>query len=427
MNQAAEERFESQRAIAQWFFVNGFVTASWVAHVPGRAVDLEASPGALGLALLGMAVGSVIGMSLAPTSIRLFSAGRSGWGAGFIYALLFPLPLLAWSVPTLGISLVIFGVVHGLMDVAMNAAAAATEKSLGRPVMAGFHGWFSIGMVAGVSIGIAALNNGLGVAGHAAGVIGFAALLLLTSLPLRHEARSDASAAKSGGAAIEAEMFILAGLSFVCLFLEGAMADWAGLLSVGFGAKPEMAPVAYGAFTATWAGGRFIGDRLTAQLGDTTVMTLGALIASAGMTVALTGATPAWVAIGSAVVGFGLANTAPILFRAGASGDHSGRGLALVTGVGYFGFLVGPPLVGFMAEEVGLPRAMILVVVGGLILAAGSAAFASRRGRMARAAATSANSAKTSYVAGGAGEFQRNFQSEEGDIKDERQEHTNAI
>lgn len=424
MSQASGERFESQRAISLWFWINGFVTASWVAHVPGRAVDLEASPGALGLALLGMAVGSVAGMSLAPMSIRLFGAGRSGWGAGFIYSLLFPLPLLAWSVPSLGVALVIFGVVHGLMDVTMNAAAAATEKSLGKPVMAGFHGWFSIGMVAGVSIGVAALANGLHVAGHAAGVIGIATLLLLTSLPMRHEARPDAHKAGNPSAGIDPEMFMLAGLSFVCLFLEGAMADWAGLLSVGFGAKPEMAPVAYGAFTATWAGGRFLGDRMTAKLGDTTVMSIGGVIASAGMALGLWGATPFWVAVGSGIVGIGLANTAPILFRAGASGDHSGRGLALVTGVGYFGFLVGPPLVGFLADAVGLPRAMLLVVVGGLVLAAGAAAYAARRKRLRAAEVLKAGNFDP---AGVAGDVQVKFHSEEGAKKDERKEHANAI
>ena len=174
---------ELPSAISKWFLVNGFVVAGWIAHIPRQKVALQTSPGPLGLALLCMAVGSIFGMMAAPRMIGRLGAGRAAWMAGFAFAFLVPFPLLVGSVPLLGLSLLAFGTMHGLMDVTMNAAAAACEKDADRPLMSSFHGWFSVGMVAGVSGGVAALKAGLPPAAHAVLVIAIAAGLLLSAWP----------------------------------------------------------------------------------------------------------------------------------------------------------------------------------------------------------------------------------------------------
>jgi hypothetical protein len=126
---------ELPSAISKWFLVNGFVVAGWIAHIPRQKVALQTSSGPLGMALLGMAVGSILGMMTAPRMLGRLGAGRVAWMAGFAFAFLVPGPLLAESVPLLGLSLLAFGLMHGLMDVTMNAAAAAYEKEVGRPLM----------------------------------------------------------------------------------------------------------------------------------------------------------------------------------------------------------------------------------------------------------------------------------------------------
>ena len=127
-------------------------------------------------------------------------------------------------------------------DVAMNKAAADHEQTLGRPVMAGFHGWFSVGMVAGVGAGAAALLIGIPPLVHAAIVIVLAVGVLSTGLPAKTSSHQPATgqpqAVGWGGRRVAA----LAGVAFICLFLEGAMADWSGLLTVAFGAGPAAAP-----------------------------------------------------------------------------------------------------------------------------------------------------------------------------------------
>src|SRR5579864_8076189 len=178
---APSRQTELPSAISKWFLVNGFVVAGWIAHIPRQKVALQTSLGPLGLALLCMAVGSIFGMMAAPRMIGGLGASRAAWMAGFAFAFLVPCPLLAGSVPLLGLSLLAFGTMHGLMDVTMNAAAAACEKDVGRPLMSSFHGWFSVGMVAGVSGAVAALKAGLPPAAHAALVIAIAAGLLLSA------------------------------------------------------------------------------------------------------------------------------------------------------------------------------------------------------------------------------------------------------
>ncbi len=362
-----------QRVITGWFALNGFVVASWVAHIPRVSAALGVRPGTLGLALLCMAAGSVLGMVVAPWAIRRTGAGRAAWVAALAFALLLPLPLSAGSVFTLAAGLLLFGAAHGLLDVAMNKAAADHEQTLGRPVMAGFHGWFSVGMVAGVGAGAAALLIGIPPLVHAAIVIVLAVGVLSTGLPAKTSSHQPATgqpqAVGWGGRRVAA----LAGVAFICLFLEGAMADWSGLLAVAFGAGPAAAPLAYCAFTACWAVGRFVGDRLTSQTGDVFIVRAGGILAAVGVGLGLMGGTPVWVMAGCALTGLGIANVVPLLFRSAARTTFDGRGLAIVTGVGYAGFLVGPPLVGFAANAVGLPRAMWLVVVGGLALAVGAA------------------------------------------------------
>src|SRR5580698_9873893 len=181
------------QVITVWFALNGFVVASWVAHIPRVSAALGVPPGTLGLALLCMAAGSLLGMVVAPSAMRRIGAGRVAWVAALVLALLLPLPLSAESVLALAAGLLLFGAGHGLLDVAMNKAAADYEQTLGRPVMAGFHGWFSVGMVAGVGAGAAALLLGIPPLVHAAIVIVLAVGLLSTWIPAKSSSHQPAT------------------------------------------------------------------------------------------------------------------------------------------------------------------------------------------------------------------------------------------
>ena len=365
----------SRQSISAWFFLNAFVIGSWVAHLPRLKAGLNASPGPLGLALLCMALGAGVTMALAPRVVGRLGAGRTAWAAGLAFALLVPVPLHARSVTGLGLALFAFGAANGFMEVAMNTAAAAAERALGRPVMSFFHGWFSVGVVAGVLGGVASLAAGLPPSVHAVAVTVLALGGLAYSRPAaRGEKEDTAGGRPTFGVVRNRRVLALAGMAFVCLLIEGAMADWAGILAADLGVPSEVAPLAFVAFSATWAVGRFVGDRLTRAVGDVVLVGAGGLAAAGGLGFGVATGDPAAGAAGGGAAGLGLANAVPILFRAGAAADPTGRGagLAVVSGVGYGGLLVGPPLLGWAAEVVGLRGAMLLVAAGGLLLAGGA-------------------------------------------------------
>ena len=178
-------------AVLILFFVNGTVLSSWVPHIPLVKERLGLSEGVLGLALLGMAVGAIAAMPLAGVFIARLGSQRVMRVATVAFCLSLPLPVLAPTLPFLVIALVIFGAGNGAMDVAMNAQAVGVEKAHGGAIMSSFHAFFSVGGLAGSSLGGLLLWAGVSPAIH---------VILVTSVFGSHWPRGAAVAVgRQGG------------------------------------------------------------------------------------------------------------------------------------------------------------------------------------------------------------------------------------
>jgi MFS family permease len=365
-------------AVLGIFFLNGFGFGSWAVRIPAVQERLDLGEGLLGLALLGMAAGSLVSMPLAGGLVsRLGSRPVVGaTGLGFFLAL----PLLAWS-PSLALlvpALAFAGASGGSLDVSMNAHAVAVEKGQGRPIMSSFHAAFSLGGLAGAAVGGAVAAWGVGVAPHLAGVCALSlaafALAYLRMLP------ADEDRGESGGPAFARPTRALAGLgviSFCVLLGEGAMADWSAVYLKGtLGTGPGFAAAGFAAFSAAMVAGRLLGDRVTARFGPVVLVRAGAAISAAGLGISLAVAHPAAALVGFACAGLGFSIIFPsALSAAGRTQDSAtGPAIAAVATAGYFGFLVGPPSIGFVAEGVGLGGALFIVVAlsAAIVVLAGS-------------------------------------------------------
>jgi predicted MFS family arabinose efflux permease len=343
----------------------------------------------LGLALLGMAAGSLVSMPLAGGLVsRLGSRPVVGaTGLGFFLAL----PLLAWS-PSLAflvLALAFAGASGGSLDVSMNAHAVAVEKVQGRPIMSSFHAAFSLGGLAGAAVGGGVAAWGVGVAPHLASVSALSlaafALAYLRMLP------ADEDRGQSGEPALARPTRALAGLgviSFCVLLGEGAMADWSAVYLKGtLGTGPGFAAAGFAAFSAAMVAGRLLGDRVTARFGPVALVRAGAAISAVGLGISLTVAHPAAALVGFACAGLGFSIVFPTaLSAAGRTKDSAtGPAIAAVATAGYFGFLVGPPSIGFVAEGVGLGGALFIVVAlsAAIVVLAGSVGrgYGKKRGR----------------------------------------------
>jgi MFS family permease len=376
-------------AVLGIFFLNGFGFGSWAVRIPAVQERLDLGEGLLGLALLGMAAGSLVSMPLAGGLVsRLGSRPVVGaTGLGFFLAL----PLLAWS-PSLALlmpALAFAGASGGSLDVSMNAHAVAVEKGQGRPIMSSFHAAFSLGGLAGAAVGGAVAAWGVGVAPHLAGVSALSlaafALAYLRMLP------ADEDRGESGGPAFARPTRALAGLgviSFCVLLGEGAMADWSAVYLKGtLGTGPGFAAAGFAAFSAAMVAGRLLGDRVTARFGPVALVRAGAAISAVGLGISLTVAHPAAALVGFACAGLGFSIIFPTaLSAAGRTKDSAtGPAIAAVATAGYFGFLVGPPSIGFVAEGVGLGGALFIVVAlsAAIVVLAGSVGrgYGKKRGR----------------------------------------------
>lgn len=371
-------------AVSAVFLINGALFATWAVNIPGVRTALHLSEAQVGAALLAVGIGSLLSMPL-----------TGGWiaraGSHRVTALLAPLtmlalvpPFLAPSLWPLSAALGVLGVLNGALDVAMNAQGVTVEKALGRPVMSRLHACFSLGGVVGAVLGTLLVGR-VPMLAH----VGGAALLsVLTALvagrhllpddPAMPEQAADGTqesvpAPRSG---LSPAALLLGGLCFLGMFSEGAHYDWATLYFRDvLGLPGGQAGLGYAAFVGTMTLGRWFGDRARTRFGDEAMVRAGALLSALGLGLALLARDPLPATLGFALSGLGLSNVVPVMYGAAGHALH-GRGIAQVATIGYGGFLLGPPLIGFLAQRFGLPASLGLAAAGSALVAAlGGLAF----------------------------------------------------
>lgn len=367
----------AHRAVAANFFCHGLIIGSWAPHIPFVASELAIGKDLLGLILLGLAGGAVIAMPVAGMLAQRFGSATLLRVLSVAYCLSIVPPVLAASIATVTIALIAFGALTGAMDVAMNTHGVTVEKSLGRPVMSFFHGWFSLGGMVGAGLGIWAL----GAVGQTAHVVAVALLgLALIAFAGRRllPDDSDRGIGKGHFAWPRPATLGLGALCFVALMIEGAMIDWSALHLIETHAiAPHLAGFGYALFSGAMALARFKGDWLRTAIGSVRMIRWSAAATAAGLTLASLAPSFALALLGYLLMGLAIGNIAPVLFAKGAQAEPTapGHGIAAVTTLGYTGFLAGPPLIGFFASATSLTIALLVLAVAatGVSLAAGLA------------------------------------------------------
>lgn len=365
---------EAHRRRAFWammacFLVHGLVVSTWVSRIASIKTGLHLGDGALGLALLGTAIGSVTAIPICGSLVVRYGSRRMAqWtAAGFCLSLV--AIAFARDGHTLFAALLLYGAMAGANDVAMNAHAVATEKLLGTPTMSRFHAMFSIGGIAGAGLGAVIAGRGVPAVAHlvaaSAMIFVFALVMSRRLVETRNGAAHEKQSTRASLRRIPAALIALSAIGF-CIFLsEGAIADWTAVyLKQILGAGEGLAPVGYAVFSAAMAIFRLTGDAITLRVGRARVIRYGGAIAAAGLTFALLAPSPYWALAGFAAAGAGFSSIIPLVFAAGGRipGISEGAGVATVSGLGYLGFLVGPPAIGFLSELTSLRVGLFLLV-----------------------------------------------------------------
>ncbi|MFB4315455.1 MFS transporter [Actinomadura sp. 21ATH] len=393
----------ARTAVIVAFVVHGLLSTAWVARIPQIKDDLGLSEGALGLALLGAPVGVVVAVRFARWTVARWGSRATTVAAGLTgAAALVPLGL-SWNLGALAASLVLLGGSLGLMDVAMNAQGVAIERGYDRPLMSGLHGAYSIGTLAAALAGSGAAHLGVPVPVHLGGMAAVLAAALLLGCRALLDRSADADpvpaavpppdgppdGAAAGARALPRARSVrwtlaMLGTIGLCSFVgEGAAADWSAVyLREGLHTGAGTAGLAFAGFSVAMAAGRLAGDRVVARFGPVPVLRAGSLIAALGLGLGLAAGHPAAAVAGFTLFGLGVAPVAPVTFSAAGNlpGVPAAAGISRVTAVGYLGLLGGPPVIGFVAQGVGLAWALAVPVAlaGTIAVIAGAVAAAHR-------------------------------------------------
>jgi predicted MFS family arabinose efflux permease len=374
----------ARTAVTAVFFLNGIVFASWYSRLPSIQEQLDLGPGTLGLALIGAPVGLLAAQPLTGALAATIGSRRLVAAAPLLLAAAVA-PALAVDAPTLALGTFTAGAANGVLDVSMNVEGLAVERLSGKRIFNSLHAWFSFGALGGAAIGGLAAAAGLDPLPHIAIVVGLgavAATLASRGLP---PAEAEPRAEGPRFARPSRRLAALGAIAFCALLAEGAVFDWSGIfIRRETGAAIGLASAGLAAFNLAMGFGRLTADGAAERLGSPTLGRAGALLAAAGLGMALLLGSAAGAIAGFAVMGLGLASVFPLALRAaGYDPAISGPAVAAVSSVGYAGFLTGPPAIGLLAELFGLGGA--LACVCGLLVVA--AALAGRLSAHDRAAA----------------------------------------
>jgi len=357
-------------AISLYFFFAGLIFSSWASRIPDVKDTFALNEAELGAVLFMLPLGALLALPVAGWVVQRLGSKLASVGSMLLYIVLLFLISKAHSVASISIILFLFGVIGNFANIAMNTQGLSVQHLLKKPILSGLHAMWSLGAFLAAAITGWAMSVGYSMEMHL-GMIAIAAAVvaLFFSFSL---IKDDAGEHPQKVFALPNRGLLLMGFICFCVAMsEGAMADWSSLYyrqvvhELG-----KVSTVGYTAFALCMALGRFFGDRLLQAFGYSTVLKLNGILVFIGMGLALAINSPGAVIIGFALVGLGVSSVIPIVYMRSAKSKSMApsAAIAAVSSIGFMGFLFGPPIIGFIAQETGLRMALSIVAFLGLMI-----------------------------------------------------------
>ncbi|SDD00543.1 MFS transporter [Glycomyces harbinensis] len=388
-NSALRERTDP--ALIRWrnavfavFALSGFVFANWAARIPNIRDILGASTQEMGVLILGMAAGAILGLLTSSHVVAHMGASRAiSWCLGTTAVGLTAAGLIAGLTPNfwaLFAALMVLGAGNSVLDVAMNLSGAANERRIRKTLMPMFHAGFSLGTMLGAGLGALTEQLGVPVLVHlvSIGVLVIAADLYVVRFLQPAQEPAEAAAASAAGWRTRLSVWtdpriLLIGLIILGMgFTEGTANDWLGLAMVdGYGLSNPGGAAVFAVFVTAMTAGRIGGGYMLDRFGRVPVLAGSAFLAFGGLLLVILGPTAPFAIVGTVLWGVGASLGFPVGMSAAADDPRKATAsVAAVATIGYFAFLIGPPLIGLLGEQWGLRNAfyVVLVLVGVALL-----------------------------------------------------------
>ena len=358
-------------AVAAFYFCLGLCFASWASRIPDIKTKLHLSEAELGSILLALPIGQLIMM---PISGRLVTKYGSRSVLSFsilLYAL--ELTNLGWVSQgwQLALALFVFGVVGNMCNIAVNTQGVLAEKIYNRPIMASFHGAWSLAGFSGALIGLLMMNLKMEPRPHFFVVIALVLIVVVIARKYLIPGTSAPAEKKKFFSKPDGTLVQLGLIAFCCMAAEGTMFDWSGVYFKEVVKAPEsLVILGYASFMVMMATGRFTADKIIAKIGRKKMLQLSGILILAGLMLAVIFPYIYIATFGFLIVGFGVSAVVPTIYSAAAATSKVAPGMAIaaVSSVSFLGFLLGPPLIGYIAQLASLRYSFAVVALLGFCI-----------------------------------------------------------
>ncbi|SDE26906.1 Fucose permease [Mucilaginibacter pineti] len=365
--QSVNTRLQLRIAVGAMFFMAGLSFSSWASRIASVQQTMGLSDAALGAVLFSLPVGLMLSLPFSGWLITKIGSRKLLIGALLVYAVALVTLGLAQNTFQLIVCLICFGFSSNAVNISVNTQAVATEQIYQKPILASFHGLWSLAGFAGAGIGTFMIANGIAPFHH------FLLMMVVIAAGVVIAARylKDDKVASAGPVFVmpDKSLIKLGVIAFCSMICEGAMFDW----SVIYFKKVVLAPTAlvgigFTAFMFTMAGGRFVADWFAHRFGLKRTLQVSGSLTAAGLAIAVIFPYLYTAIAGFLLVGAGVSSVVPMVYSAAGKSKtmQPGVALAAVSTIGFMGFLIGPPVIGFIAGIATLRASFVLIALMGV-------------------------------------------------------------
>jgi MFS family permease len=363
------QRRKHRIAISCFFFLAGICFFSWASRIPDIQTRLQLSNAALGGILLSLPVGLLTSLPVAGFLVAKYGSRIIVIIAAAIYTITLPILGFASSSTALMITLFIFGFGGNMLNISMNTQAVGTENLYEKPIMASFHGIWSMGGFAGGAIGTLMVRYRVIPPFHFLCITGITLVILIIFAGNLIDKDNSRNKQQPIFARPDRSILNFGLIAFCAMICEGAMSDWSGVYFAKI-VRPDAKWITVGftAYVSTMATGRFVGDWVAFKIGMKRMLQLSGVLTASGLMLAV--CLPQFI---TATIGFliGVSSVIPLIYSTVGKSKVMSPGVAIaaVSTIGYLGFLMGPPFIGFIAQATSLRISFGLIAIMGTMIA----------------------------------------------------------
>lgn len=359
-------------AVSVLFFLQGLCFATWASRIPSIKNILDLSDVALGGVLFVLPLGSILALPLSGWLVTIFGSRKIAVYGVSLYSLALVAIGLAPGIVTLAAALGFLGFAGNMAGIAINTQAINVEAKYGRKIMASFHGLWSLAGFTAAGIGTIMIGRDITPLTH------FTIIGILLFVGIGFSARylaPDTQKPKTSRWRFpkpDRPLILLGLIAFCCMSCEGTMFDWSGIyFQKVIGAEKNWIGIGYTAFMSAMTITRFIADKIAGRIGIRNVIRYSGLLIATGLCIAIAFPTLRWGITGFFLVGIGVSSVVPLVYsEAGRSKSLSpGIALAAISGIGFLGFLIGPPLIGMVSGLFSLRVSFLVISIMGIAIA----------------------------------------------------------